>query len=87
LTYGGNAARQSFSTSARREVRGLTSTGSGSAACQMVGSSARVTRPPSDRLTGLDGSDVFIETKVWISDYGYDETLHAFDDKSAAKKR
>jgi diketogulonate reductase-like aldo/keto reductase len=53
----------------------------------MVGSSARVTRPPSDRLTGLDGSDVFIETKVWISDYGYDETLHAFDDKSAAKKR
>jgi diketogulonate reductase-like aldo/keto reductase len=27
---------------------------------------------------------VFIETKVWISDYGYDETLHAFE-KSAAK--
>jgi diketogulonate reductase-like aldo/keto reductase len=27
---------------------------------------------------------VFIETKVWISDYGYDETLHAFD-KSAGK--
>ena len=32
----------------------------------------------------LDRSDVFIETKVWISDYGYDETLHAFE-KSAAK--
>ena len=27
---------------------------------------------------------MFIETKVWISDYGYDETLHAFD-KSAGK--
>jgi diketogulonate reductase-like aldo/keto reductase len=22
---------------------------------------------------------MFIETKVWISDYGYDATLHAFD--------
>jgi 2,5-diketo-D-gluconate reductase A len=29
-------------------------------------------------------SEVFVETKVWISDYGFDETLHAFD-KSAAK--
>jgi diketogulonate reductase-like aldo/keto reductase len=27
---------------------------------------------------------VFLETKIWISDYGYDETLHGFD-KSAAK--
>ena len=36
------------------------------------------------RRSGLDRSDVFIETKVWISDYGYDETLHAFD-KSAGK--
>ena len=27
---------------------------------------------------------MFIETKVWISDYGYDKTLHAFD-KSAGK--
>jgi diketogulonate reductase-like aldo/keto reductase len=36
------------------------------------------------RSSGLDRSDVFIETKVWISDYGYDSTLHAFD-KSAAK--
>jgi diketogulonate reductase-like aldo/keto reductase len=32
----------------------------------------------------LDRSDVFIETKVWISDYGYEETLHAFE-KSARK--
>jgi diketogulonate reductase-like aldo/keto reductase len=34
--------------------------------------------------SGLDRADVFIETKVWISDYGYDETLHAFE-KSAGK--
>jgi diketogulonate reductase-like aldo/keto reductase len=33
---------------------------------------------------GLDRSDVFIETKVWISDYGYDVTLHGFE-KSAGK--
>jgi len=36
------------------------------------------------RRSGIDRRDVFIETKVWISDYGYDETLHAFE-KSAAK--
>jgi diketogulonate reductase-like aldo/keto reductase len=36
------------------------------------------------RASGLDRSDVFLETKIWISDYGYDETLHAFD-KSAGK--
>jgi 2,5-diketo-D-gluconate reductase A len=36
------------------------------------------------RRSGLDPSEVFVETKVWISDYGYDETLHAFD-KSAGK--
>ena len=29
-------------------------------------------------------SEVFLETKIWISDYGYDETLHGFD-KSAGK--
>jgi diketogulonate reductase-like aldo/keto reductase len=34
--------------------------------------------------SGLDRSEVFIETKVWISDYGYDQTLHAFG-KSAGK--
>jgi diketogulonate reductase-like aldo/keto reductase len=32
----------------------------------------------------LDRSDVFLETKIWISDYGYDETLHAF--KKSARK-
>jgi 2,5-diketo-D-gluconate reductase A len=36
------------------------------------------------RRSGLDRSEIFIETKVWISDYGYDATLHAFD-KSAGK--
>jgi hypothetical protein len=36
------------------------------------------------RRSGVDRDDVFIETKVWISDYGYDQTLHAFD-KSAGK--
>ena len=34
--------------------------------------------------SGLDRAEVFVETKVWISDYGYDATLHAFD-KSAGK--
>jgi diketogulonate reductase-like aldo/keto reductase len=29
--------------------------------------------------SGIARDDVFIETKVWISDYGYDATLHAFD--------
>lgn len=36
------------------------------------------------RRSGLKRDEVFLETKVWISDYGYDETLHAFD-KSAGK--
>src|SRR6478672_3360823 len=34
--------------------------------------------------SGLDRAEVFLETKIWISDYGYDETLHGFD-KSAGK--
>jgi len=29
--------------------------------------------------SGLDRAAVFVETKVWVSDYGYDQTLHAFD--------
>jgi len=36
------------------------------------------------RRSGLDRSEIFLETKVWISDYGHDATLHAFD-KSAGK--
>jgi diketogulonate reductase-like aldo/keto reductase len=34
--------------------------------------------------SGLDRSEVFLETKIWISDYGYDPTLHGFE-KSARK--
>ncbi|MDR7169297.1 diketogulonate reductase-like aldo/keto reductase [Nocardia kruczakiae] len=36
------------------------------------------------RGSGVARSEVFIETKIWISDFGYDATLHAFD-KSAGK--
>jgi 2,5-diketo-D-gluconate reductase A len=36
------------------------------------------------RRSGLDRSEVFLETKVWVSDFGYDETLHAWE-KSARK--
>ncbi|NQX34984.1 aldo/keto reductase [Herbiconiux sp. VKM Ac-2851] len=31
------------------------------------------------RRSGVDRDEVFIETKVWVSDFGYDETLHAFE--------
>lgn len=34
--------------------------------------------------SGLARDEVFVETKVWISDYGTDATVHAFD-KSAGK--
>jgi diketogulonate reductase-like aldo/keto reductase len=36
------------------------------------------------RRSGIARDEVFLETKVWISDYSYDATLHAFD-KSAGK--
>jgi diketogulonate reductase-like aldo/keto reductase len=36
------------------------------------------------RRSGISRDEIVIETKVWISDYGYDATLHAFD-KSARK--
>lgn len=29
--------------------------------------------------SGLARDEVFVETKIWISDYGHDETLHAFE--------
>jgi diketogulonate reductase-like aldo/keto reductase len=32
----------------------------------------------------LDRAGVFLESKIWINDYGYDETLHGFE-KSARK--
>jgi diketogulonate reductase-like aldo/keto reductase len=34
--------------------------------------------------SGLDRSEVFLETKIWINDFGYDETLNGFE-KSARK--
>jgi 2,5-diketo-D-gluconate reductase A len=34
--------------------------------------------------SGLARGDIFIETKIWINDFGYDETLHGFE-KSAGK--
>ncbi|GAA5201814.1 aldo/keto reductase [Microbacterium jejuense] len=34
------------------------------------------------RESGLARDEVLIETKVWISDYGYDQTLHAFEKSS-----
>lgn len=36
------------------------------------------------RRAGVAREQVFIQTKVWISDYGYDATLHGFE-KSARK--
>lgn len=36
------------------------------------------------RTSGIPRDEIFIETKVWISDFGYDETLHAFE-KSTGK--
>ncbi|SDP63437.1 Aldo/keto reductase [Arthrobacter sp. ok909] len=34
------------------------------------------------RQSGIDRSEIFIETKLWISDYGYDEALHGFEKSS-----
>ncbi|HYP73765.1 MAG TPA: aldo/keto reductase, partial [Microbacterium sp.] len=31
------------------------------------------------RRSGIPRDEVFLETKVWVSDYGYDKTLHAFE--------
>ena len=36
------------------------------------------------RRHGIDRAEMTLETKVWVSDYGYEQTLHAFD-KSARK--
>lgn len=36
------------------------------------------------RASGVPREDVFLETKVWVSDYGREATLHAVD-KAAAK--
>lgn len=31
------------------------------------------------RQSGIDRADLFVQTKLWMSDYGYDRALHAFD--------
>jgi len=31
------------------------------------------------RRSGVDRAEVFVQTKLWISDYGYNEALRAFD--------
>ncbi|MCS5723319.1 aldo/keto reductase [Herbiconiux sp. CPCC 203407] len=36
------------------------------------------------RRSGVPRDEIFVETKVWINDFGYDSALHAFD-KSAGK--
>src|SRR4051794_37276917 len=36
------------------------------------------------KASAVDRSEVFLETKIWISDYGYQQTLHGFE-KSARK--
>ncbi|MFK4811611.1 aldo/keto reductase [Devosia sp. ZW T5_3] len=36
------------------------------------------------RRSGIPRDQIFIETKIWINDYGFDETLHGFE-KSAKK--
>ena len=36
------------------------------------------------RRSGIPRDELFVEMKVWISDYGYESTLHAFE-KSARK--
>ena len=34
------------------------------------------------RSSGVARDQVFLETKIWISDYGYDEALHGFEKSS-----
>jgi diketogulonate reductase-like aldo/keto reductase len=34
-------------------------------------------------ISGVPRSEVFLETKIWISDYGYDETLHGYEESAA----
>ena len=31
------------------------------------------------RASGVDRSEIFLESKVWVSDFGFDDTLHAYD--------
>jgi diketogulonate reductase-like aldo/keto reductase len=36
------------------------------------------------RRSGVPRDEVFVETKIWVSDFGHEETLHAFE-KATAK--
>ncbi len=29
--------------------------------------------------SGVERSELFVQTKLWVSDHGYDEALHGFD--------
>jgi 2,5-diketo-D-gluconate reductase A len=35
------------------------------------------------RRSGVDRSEIFVTTKLWVSDYGYDAALHGFDTSMA----
>jgi 2,5-diketo-D-gluconate reductase A len=34
------------------------------------------------RRSGIARNEMFLETKLWIGDYGYDTALHAFDESA-----
>jgi diketogulonate reductase-like aldo/keto reductase len=38
------------------------------------------------RRTGIDRNELFVTTKLWVADYGYDSALRAFDATVAAYK-
>src|ERR1700712_937729 len=59
-------------TAGHRHIGAAAAYGNG----RQVGEAVRASDVPRD--------EVFIETKIWISDYGYDATLHGFE-KSAGK--
>ena len=35
------------------------------------------------RASGISREEIFVTTKLWITDYGYDHTLHASSEASA----
>ena len=37
--------------------------------------------------SGVERSEVFVETKIWISDYGYEQTLHGFEKSRPQARR
>ncbi len=78
----------------KRRPKHTTARGRGRAGQPATGTS---TRPPrtatsarSGRASAAPASTVprsFIETKVWVSDYGYDQTLHAFEKSDRQARR